>query len=125
MYTPGDKVREVKIGGHQTYRPAFEADKMAFSARLKPSAEPKVTQSSYIFILCVLNIVREEQMVRIWLYVHVQVCVSLPIIVGARSMTVVLWKLIRYEFTNSYRGTLLALLGCQIIDSSTGVISCH
>lgn len=37
------EVREEKNSGYQTYRPAFEADKMAFSARLKPSAEPEVT----------------------------------------------------------------------------------
>ena len=86
MYTPEDKVREVENGGHQTYRPAFEADKMAFSARLKPSAEPEVTQSSHTHfmcikyceggtepILCVSNIVRQEQMVRIWLYMYMYI----------------------------------------------------
>ena len=35
--------------------------------------------------------VREEQMVRICLCIHVHVCVALPMIVGAWSMVVMLW----------------------------------
>ena len=39
--------------------------------------------------------VREERTVRICLYVHVHnVCVALPMIVGAWSMAVVLWQLL-------------------------------
>ena len=40
--------------------------------------------------------VREEQMVRICLYVHV--CVAPPVIVGAWSMAVVLWQLLEYYY---------------------------
>ena len=38
--------------------------------------------------------VREEQMVRICLYVHV--CVALPMIEGVWSMAVVLWQLVEH-----------------------------
>ena len=40
--------------------------------------------------------VREEQMVRVCLYVYV--CVALPLIMGAWSMTVMLWQLYEYYY---------------------------
>ena len=40
--------------------------------------------------------VREEQMVRIGLYVYV--CVAPPMIVGAWSMAIVLWQLYEYYY---------------------------
>ena len=36
--------------------------------------------------------VREEQMVRVCLYIHI--CVASPMILGAWSMAVVLWQLL-------------------------------
>ena len=44
--------------------------------------------------------VREEQMVRICLYVDV--CVAPPMIVGAWSMAVMIWQLYEYYYIQLY-----------------------
>ena len=58
--------------------------------------------------------VREEQMVRICLYI----CVDLPIIVGVWSMVVVLWQLLQYFGCDILKLTVLSNVDLKEISNS-------